>query len=163
EVILVVVSAVLVIALPIQTGMLLAIILSFVHCILILARPACPVLLRVPGTTVWWPPNKAQVGERVPGVLVIAPQAPINFTNADHIAKRIQAKIAEAKEPVRLLVIQASAVIELDYTGSQILQKTIRDLREAGVDIALARLSDARAQEDARRSGLIETVGSDRV
>jgi sulfate permease, SulP family len=57
EILLVAASAGLVIALPIETGMLLAIVLSFVHSLYIIARPYCVELARVPGSTVWWPPT----------------------------------------------------------------------------------------------------------
>lgn len=163
ELLLVVASAALVVVLPIQTGMLLAIVLSFVHSLFIVARPPSVVLARVPGTTVWWPPNPDQPSEEEPGVLVFAPAAPINFTNAEHIAETIQRRIAEARTPVHLLVIEASGVIDVDYTGSQILQGMIADLRERGIEVALTRLADTRAQEDARRSGLIAAVGASKI
>jgi len=53
EILLVAASAGLVIALPIETGMLLAIVLSFVHSLYIVARPYRVELARVPGSTVW--------------------------------------------------------------------------------------------------------------
>lgn len=96
-------------------------------------------------------------------MLVFAPAAPINFTNAEHIAETIQRRIAEARTPVHLLVIEASGVIDVDYTGSQILQGMIADLRERGIEVALTRLADTRAQEDARRSGLIAAVGASKI
>jgi sulfate permease, SulP family len=163
ELLLVAASAALVVVLPIQTGMLLAIVLSFVHSLFIVVRPPSAVLARVPGTTVWWPPSPEQAGEQEPGVLVFAPAAPINFTNAEHIAETILRELGRARQPVRLLVIEASGIIDVDYTGSQILQQMIADLRERGISVALARLSDIRAQAEARRSGLIAAVGAQRV
>ena len=56
EILLVLASAALVIVLPIETGMLLAIVMSFVHSLYIVARPSCVELARLPGTTMWWPP-----------------------------------------------------------------------------------------------------------
>ena len=156
EVLLVAASAAFVVVLPIETGMLLAIVLSFVHSLYIVARPPSKVLARVPGGTVWWPPSREEQGEQEPGVLVFAPAAPINFTNAAYIGDMILAKLSAGKEPVRLLVIEGSGIIDIDYTGSQMLQQNIADLRERGIDVALARLSDTHAQANAQRSGLIE-------
>jgi len=163
ETLLVVASAALVVVLPIETGMLLAIILSFVHSLYIVARPPSAVLARVPGGTIWWPASREERGEHEPGVLVFAPAAPINFTNAAFICDTIMARVAEAREPVKLLVIEGSGIIEIDYTGAQLLQQTIADLRERGIEVALARLSDTRAQASARRTGLIEVLGEHRV
>jgi SulP family sulfate permease len=63
EILLVAACAGLVVALPIETGMLLAIMLSFVHSLYIIARPYCVDLARVPGTSVWWPPSASARGE----------------------------------------------------------------------------------------------------
>src|SRR5262249_14576510 len=149
EVLLATASAALVVALPIETGMLLAIVLSFLHSLYIVARPHCVELAKVPGSTVWWPPSGAEKGEHTPGVLVFAPAAPLNFTNAAQICGKIKSAIAAQRQPLKLLVIEASGIIDIDYTGSQILQGAIVDLRAKGISVALARLSDARAQVQA--------------
>jgi MFS superfamily sulfate permease-like transporter len=163
EILLAAASGGLVVALPIDTGMLLAIVLSFLHSLYIVARPYCAELARVPGSTVWWPPGGTEKREQEAGVLVFAPAAPLNFTNAAHISEEIRSAIAARKQPVKLLVIEASGIIDIDYTGSQILQGAIVDLRGKGISVAIARLSDTRAQLQARRSGLIEAIGADHV
>jgi len=137
--------------------------LSFLHSLYIVARPHCVELAKVPGSTVWWPPSGAEKGEHTPGVLVFAPAAPLNFTNAAQICGKIKSAIAAQREPVMLLVIEASGIIDIDYTGSQILQGAITDLRAKGISVALARLSDARAQVQARRTGLVEAIGAEHV
>jgi sulfate permease, SulP family len=163
EILLVAVSAGLVIALPIETGMLLAIVLSFVHSLYIVARPFCVELARVPGSTVWWPPDAGAQGEHEPGVLVFAPAAPLNFTNAERICGEIRSAIAAQRPPVKLLVVEANAIIDIDYTGSQILLRTVAELVATDIIIALARLSDERAQAQAHRTGLIKAIGPDHV
>ncbi|MDR3535734.1 MAG: SulP family inorganic anion transporter, partial [Acetobacteraceae bacterium] len=95
EIGLVAAAAVLVIALPIQTGMLGAIVLSLLHSVAMVARPMCAELARAPGTTVWWPPQ-GEAGEHVPGVLVFAPAAPLNFTNAAFVRNRLREALAHA-------------------------------------------------------------------
>jgi sulfate permease, SulP family len=163
EILLVASSAALVIVMPIETGMLLAIVLSFMHSLYIVARPYCVELARVPGSTVWWPPSLVEHGEFDPGVLVFAPAAPLNFSNAQRIRGDIEKAIAAKRPPVKLLVIEASGIIDIDYTGSNILQQAFADLKAKGIVVAIARLSDARAQGQAGRSGLIEAVGADHV
>ena len=125
EILLVVASGGLVVALPIEIGMLLAIVLSFVYSLYAVARPYCAELARVPGSTVWWPPGRDENSEHVPGILVFATAAPLTFANAQYISDKIMAALAAAPAPVKLLVIEASGMIAIDYTGSQILQQTI--------------------------------------
>jgi sulfate permease, SulP family len=163
EILLVAVSGLLVVTLPIETGMLLAIVLSFVHSLYQVARPYCAELARVPGSTVWWPPGQDENREHVPGILVFAPAAPLTFTNAQYISDRIMAALATAPAPVKLLAIEASGMIDIDYTGSQILQQTIAALRSRSINVAIARLADTRAQAQASRTGLIAALGPERV
>jgi SulP family sulfate permease len=163
EILLVAASAGLVVVMPIETGVLLAIVLSFMHSLYNVARPYCVELARVPGSTVWWPPSRVEHGEFEPGVLVFAPAAPLNFTNAERIRATIDAAVAAKRPPVKLLVIEASGIIDIDYTGAKILQQAVADLRAQGIVIAIARLSERRAQDQAGRSGLVEAIGADHV
>ncbi|MBV9968579.1 MAG: SulP family inorganic anion transporter, partial [Xanthobacteraceae bacterium] len=163
EILLVATSAALVVVLPIESGMLLAIVLSFVHSLYIVARPYCAELARVPGTTVWWPPSTPDHGEHEDGVLVFAPAAPLNFTNAQDIIAKIRKAMTTRRPPIKLLVIEASGIIDIDYTGSQLLRRAILDLRKRGVTVAIARLSHEQAQREAGRTGLSQTVGKDHV
>jgi MFS superfamily sulfate permease-like transporter len=163
EILLVVASGGLVVALPIEIGMLLAIVLSFVHSLYAVTRPYCVELARVPGSTVWWPPGQDEKSELVPGVLVFAPAAPLTFANAQYISDNIMAALAAAPAPVKLLVIEASGMIAIDYTGSQILQQTIARLRSRSIDVAIARLLDTRAHAEASQTGLIAALGPQRV
>jgi MFS superfamily sulfate permease-like transporter len=163
EILLVAGSAALVVVLPIESGMLLAIVLSFVHSLYIVARPYCAELARVPGTTVWWPPMPHDNSEREDGVMVFAPAAPLNFTNVQDIVGRIRQAIATRRPPVKLLVIEASGIIDIDYTGSQLLRRAIVELKKQGITVAIARLSHEQAQREAGRTGLVQSVGRDHV
>jgi MFS superfamily sulfate permease-like transporter len=163
EILLVAASAALVVLLPMESGVTMSIVLSLLHSIYIIARPACAVLARVPGTTVWWNLAKGEAGENEPGVLVFAPAAPINFTNAAYVRARLHDAIAAMAEPCRLLVIEANGVIYIDFTGSQILQRLVTDLRRRGIDVVVARLESERAQQSAARTGLIAELGEGHV
>src|SRR5262249_811498 len=160
EILLVAAGCGLGVALPSETGMRLAIGVSLVHKRSFVGRPYWVELARVPGTTVWWPPGRGEKREYEPGVLVFATAAPLTFTNAQYISDRIMAALAAAPTPVKLVVIEASGVIDIDYTGSQIFQQTIAELRS--IDVAVARLSDPRAQAQAS-PGLIAALGPERA
>ena len=163
EILLVAAGAALVVALPIEKGMLCSIALSLLQNCYDVARPLCVELSRAPSTTIWWPPTHGQAGERVPGVLVFAPAAPLNFTNAVYVCRRLEAAAAASPAPLRLVVIEASGMVGIDYTGSRILQQSIAALRARGVAVALARLAAERAQEQAERTGLLASLGAGRV
>jgi MFS superfamily sulfate permease-like transporter len=159
EIWFVIAAAVLVVVLPIETGMLLSIALSLGQGVYNVARPPSAQLLQVPGTTIWWRPEPGSGGRRVPGLLVFAPAAPIVFTNANFMIERLRAAIAAAPDPVRLVVLECEGVLYIDYTGSQELQREIGALHARGVRVSIARLEDPRAQAAAERTGLLATLG----
>jgi sulfate permease, SulP family len=163
EILLVLASAALVVFLPIQTGITMSIVLSLLHGMYIIARPHCAMLSRIPGTTVWWNLPASESGEHEPGVLVFAPGVPIYFLNAADIGRKLMEAIATAPEPCRLVVIEANGIIDIDFTGSQILQQNILELRRRQIDVAIARLEAERAQLAAARTGLIAALGADHV
>jgi sulfate permease, SulP family len=163
EIWLVAASGALVVFLPIQTGVTLSILLSLGHSIYIIARPDCAVLSRIPGTTVWWQEPAGEPGEKEPGVLVFAPGAPINFTNGAYVRRALMDAIDAMAEPCRLVVIEAHGVIDIDFTGSQMLQRVITELRQRRIGVALARLESERAQRAVARTGLLAVLGPDCV
>jgi MFS superfamily sulfate permease-like transporter len=163
EVLLTISAMLAVVLFPVERGMLAAIVLSLVHGIYVVARPPSAELLRVQGTTIWWPPNDEERTERVPGVLVFDPAAPITFTNAQYVTETLRNLVSSATPPVRLVVIDASKVIYLDYTGTRAVRRLFRDFTERGIMVAIARLSEARSQAAVRRSGIIRAIGENHV
>ncbi len=163
EILIVAGSAALVVFLPIETGITLSIVLSLLHSAYVIARPDISELARIPGTTIWWALPKDHAREYEPGVLVIAPSAPIYFVNASYLRDKLMEAIAAKEEPYRYVIIEAHGVIDIDFTGSNMLQKLIAELRARGVDLAIARMSSERARAAARRTGLVDALGENHL
>jgi sulfate permease, SulP family len=163
EILIVAGSAALVVFLPIETGITLSIVLSLLHSVYVIARPDITELERIPGTTIWWALPKDHAREDEAGVLVVAPSAPIYFVNASYLRNKLMEAIAAKEQPCRYLVIEAHGVIDIDFTGSDMLQKLIAELRGRGIDVAIARMSSERALAAAKRTGLIDALGEDHL
>ncbi len=163
EVLLTLAAMLAVVLFPVERGMLAAIVLSLVYGLYVVARPPSTELSRITGTTIWWPPSDDEQTERVPGVLVFDPAGPITFTNAQFVTTCLRHLVANASPPVRLIVIDASKVIYLDYTGTRAVRRLFRDFIARGITVAIARLSDQRSQAAVRRSGIVRAIGRDRV
>lgn len=157
EFLLLIATLLLVVLAPIQTGVGLAIILSLLHGLWTTTQTSLQTFARLPGKTVWWPESLDFHGETLAGVKVVGYQAPLSFLNAD----RFQRELAEAAdEPgLKLLVLEASAIDNIDYTAAQALASTIRTCRHKGVDFAVARLESVRAQADFAASGVLDALG----
>jgi len=60
-------------------------------------------------------------------------------------------------------VIEASGMIAIDYTGSQILQQTITTPKSDFIDVAIVRLAHKRAVVEAEQTGLLAILGPGRI
>jgi MFS superfamily sulfate permease-like transporter len=160
---LVVVTMLAVVILPVQTGVGLAIMLSLAHGVWTITRTRLLEFDRLPGTSVWWPVEADFKGERLFGVLVVAFQAPLSFLNAYQFQQDMREAIARAGGGLRLVVLEASSVVEIDFTAARILQGVIAQCRARGVDFALVRLESVRAQAALENFGVMATLGKDRL
>ncbi|WP_246722070.1 SulP family inorganic anion transporter [Methylosinus sp. H3A] len=153
-----------VVALPVQTGVSLSILASLLHGVWTTTRARLITFARVPGSSVWWPSSPVgdePCGERLEGVLVAAFQAPLSFLNAYGFQSDLREAI-EAEKPT-LVVLEASNIVEIDYTAARILRQAIEDCRAAGADFAIARLESVRAREALTRFGVMSTLGEGRL
>ncbi len=160
---LVVVTMLAVVILPVQTGVGLAIMLSLVHGVWTTTRTRLVEFERLPGTSVWWPESKIIAGERLSGVRVVAFQAPLSFLNAYQFQHDMREAIARADGDLKLVVLEAGSIVEIDFTAARILNGVIAQCREHGVDFAIARLESSRAEEALEKFGVLATLGQDRL
>jgi len=160
---LILATAACIIALPIQQGAGLGILLSLLHGIWSTTRAKLTTFERVPGTTIWWPasPHPQMKGERLEGVAVVGQQAPLSFLNAPTFRSEVM-KIVNDHSP-KLLVIEASGMVEIDFTAAQVLIELFRECREQGVTVALARLESVRAQDAFERFAIYDVLPRDHV
>ena len=163
ELALVVVTMLAVVFLPVQIGVALAIMLSLIHGVWMMTRTRLIEFDRLPGTSVWWPLEADFAGEKLFGVLVVAFQAPLSFLNAYQFQRDTRDAIARADGGLRLVVLEASSVVEIDFTAARILNDVIGQCRARGVDFALVRLESVRAQAALESYGVMATLGRDRL
>jgi sulfate permease, SulP family len=162
EFLLILATALAIVALPIEQGVAVGVLLSVLHGVWTTTRARAVEYERIPGTSIWWPRDKDTKGELSPGVRVIALQAPLSFLNAYNFRSAIERFVGE-DPPARLIVIEANALVEIDYTGATVLADLVRGLRNRGVDVAFARLESLRAQQSFERLGLFTLIGRDHV
>ena len=162
EFLLILVTAAGIILLPIEQGVGLGIALSLLHGIWSTTRARIQPFERVPGTSIWWPVSAKLPGEQEPGVIVVGFQAPLSFLNAYDFRRDILASLNSSSRKIRLLVLEATGIVEIDFTAAQILTEIIRQCHEDGVDFAIARLESSRAQDALVRFGIAALLGAGR-
>jgi sulfate permease, SulP family len=160
---LVVATAAAIIVLPIEQGVAVGIALSLLHGIWTTTRARLVTFEHVPDTTIWWPANPHTAGERDPRVAVVGLQAPLSFLNAESFRGDVLHVLNAATTKPKLLVLEASGILEIDFTAAQILLELIKEIEANGVTVAVARLESARAQAAFEHFGLYDVLPKDRV
>jgi len=146
----------------IQTGIVVAILLSLADRTRRAARPSGVILGREPGTDHWIPPDIGRPTEQVPGVLVYLIYAPLWYGNAEYIRLRILQMLDIAAEPVHGLVLDANGISDVDYTAVRMLGELLAELKQRNVAVAIARSSHL-IHRELKRGGLLQSLGPDRI
>ena len=162
EFLLVAATAAAIIVLPIEQGVAVGIALSLLHGIWSTTRARLVPFEHLPGTTIWWPANSHVPGEQNVGIAVVGLQAPLTFLNAGNFGADVL-KVVKANPKPRLLVLEASGILEIDFTAAQTLLELIGECDKQGVTLAIARLESTRAQEAFERFGIYQLLPRDRV
>jgi MFS superfamily sulfate permease-like transporter len=160
---LILITMAAIVVLPIETGVAIGIGLSLLHGIWSATRTQPIELEQVPGTSVWWPHETASAGEQLPGVLVAAFQAPLSFVNADRFKRGFCDLVDARNGNLKLVILEAGNIVEIDYTAAQALAETIIHCRQAGAIFAIARMESLRAQAALARFGITDLVGPQRI
>jgi sulfate permease, SulP family len=163
EFLLIVLTAVGIILLPIEQGVGIGIALSLLHGIWSTTQARVQVFERVPGTSIWWPSSPNLPGEQEPGIIVAGFQAPLSFLNAYHFRRDILAALQSSPQKARLLVLEATGIVEIDFTAAQVMTDLIRRCHADSVDFAVARLESVRALDAMDHFGICKLLGADHI
>jgi MFS superfamily sulfate permease-like transporter len=104
-----------------------------------------------------------QHGEQEPGVIVVGFPAPLSFLNAYRFRHDLLHLVHHAHEKPRLLVLEATGILSIDFTAAQVLAEVIRRVQAEGIAFAIARLESVRAQDALVRYGIDELLGADHI
>ena len=161
EFLLVIATAAAIIVLPIEQGVAVGIGLSLLHGIWSTTRARLVTFEHLPDTTIWWPVNTRLPGEQSPGIAVVGLPAPLTFLNAENFCADMM-NVLKSANP-KLLVLEASGILEIDFTAAQALLELIGECDRQGVTLAIARLESTRAQEAFERFGIYNRLPKERV
>ena len=92
----------------------------------------------------------------IPGLLLLRLEGRVFFLNAEQIAEKIQALIAEAKPKV--VAIDMQGVIDLEYSALKMLTEAEQRRRESGVSLWLVEMS-SQVLATVQRAPLGKTLG----
>ncbi|TCN42215.1 high affinity sulfate transporter 1 [Kribbella orskensis] len=162
ELILALATCVGVVTLGVLYGVLVAVALSVLDLFRRVARPHDGILGIVPGIAGMHDVDDYPQAHEVPGLVVYRYDSPLFFANAEDFRRRAMAAIDNSPEPVRWLLLNTEANVEIDITAVDALDALREELVGRGIVLALARVKQD-LRDDLDAAGFLERLGADRV
>jgi SulP family sulfate permease len=158
---LAVATAVAVVALGVEQGILLAIALSLFRHVRHSYRPHTMMMeANAEGTWAIVPAQPGKVTE--PGLIVYRFGADLFYANQNRFTDEVRALVAGAPTPVHSVVIDASAITDIDCTAAQSLRDLLDEMARRNVTIIFGRVSSF-LKSDLDRHGITAAVGEARI
>lgn len=138
-------------------GILAAILISLLALLKQAMTPAVFEVGRIPGTDLFrrLSPDHPEY-EVIPGLLLIRVLDRIFFANAEHVASHIIQLVSQSRP--RTVVLDLSAVSDLEYSALTMLTEGVRRARENGATMHLSGLNPG-VKEVVQRSALAKELG----
>jgi SulP family sulfate permease len=142
-------------------GIVVAVIVSLLQVIYQANHPPVYMLGRKPGTNVFRPRSvEHPEDETFDGLLIVRTEGRVHFANAQRVGDKVWPLIHETK--ARVVLLDCSAIPDIEYTALKMLTDAEAKLREAGITLWLAALNPE-ALRILQRSSLGKTLGRERL
>jgi MFS superfamily sulfate permease-like transporter len=154
------VTAVTVVALGVEQGILLALALSLLQHVRHSYQPHTALMLRDP--TQHWQMESVTPGKFAePGLIMYWFGADLFYANAGRFTEEALKLVTESPS-VHWLAVDAGAITHIDYSAGEALKELHDDLAKIGVVLALVRVSK-HLYKDLERLGLVDVIGPNRI
>jgi len=152
------ITAVTVVFIGVEQGIILAIVLSLIDHTQRGYRPKNTV--QVPAESgVWHAQPVASRAEALPGLLIYRFTHSMYYANAEQLSEQITDLANNAQPPLRWLCLDASAVDDVDYSAAETLRSSFASLKDKGIRLVVAQVLDDVKEES--RYNLRQLFGED--
>lgn len=110
----------------------------------------------------WVPMPVAPGMQTEPGLIVYRFGADLFYANEAQFVDEAKSLVEQAPAPVHHLVIDASAITDIDYSAAQSVRKLIDDLARRGITVVFGRVSQY-LRSDLDRHGITAAIGASRI
>jgi MFS superfamily sulfate permease-like transporter len=154
-------TALTVIFVGVEQGIILAIVISIIVHLRHSYRPYDRLLF--PKDEGEWGDEAIDSGaQAAEGLLVYRFGASLYYANASRFAAEVRDLVAKATGPVRWFCLAAGNIEDLDYSGSAVLRATVDELGRRGVTFVACAVQEPVLAE-LKRDGLLEIIGEEHL
>jgi SulP family sulfate permease len=135
------ITALMVVLVGVEQGILLAIVLSLIDHTRRGYRPK-NALLQLDGTGAWRPrPIDSRV-QALPGLVVYRFTHSMYYANAEQFSREVTELARSADPPLRWLCLDASAIDDVDFSAAETLRATFGVLKSQGIRLVVAQVME---------------------
>jgi sulfate permease, SulP family len=150
-------TALVVVFVGVEQGIVLAMALSLFRVVHHSYRPHSAVLFE--GKNGVWQSKPVVPGATTePGLIVYRFSAPLFYANANHFSQEVRMLASTAPSPLHWIVVDAGAITDLDFTSARVVREVLQDLSAEGTGIAFAHVR-AGLRPDLDRHHVTEALG----
>lgn len=146
--------------LGVKYGIFLSVGLSMVWFVIKTTRPHYAVLGKLPKTDQYRNIKRHEQAETTPGVLTLRFDAQFYYGNVSFLKDTVKREEAHMGSPLQALVLDASAINQLDSSADTALHELLRDYRQRNVDLFFAHVKGP-VMDVMKRSGFVQSLGED--
>ncbi|XP_076890803.1 sulfate transporter 1.3-like [Bidens hawaiensis] len=154
----------------VETGLLIAVAISFAKILLQVTRPRTAVLGKIPMTEVYRNVGQYPEANKIPGVLIVRVDSAVYFSNSNYIKERILRWLTEEEEnlkatyqpKIQFLIVELSPVTDIDTSGIHAFEELHRSLKKRDVQIVLANPGQ-QVLDKLYASGFPDLIGENKI
>jgi MFS superfamily sulfate permease-like transporter len=154
---LAIVTAVFVVAVGVEQGIVLAMVMSLLRIVHHSYHPRSGVLV-ADGEGTWKLIPPVRGAETEPGLVLYRFGAALFYANASRFSDEIITIVGPSPTSVRWLIVDAEAITDIDYSAARDVEELKKYLTRAGVEFGVARLQ-GNSQADFDRHHLNQVIG----
>ncbi len=158
---LAVLTAAAVVAIGVEQGILVAIVLSLFRHVRHSYRPHT-MMFAADASGRWTLVPAAPGKETEPGLMVYRFGADLFYANDNRFTDEVRALVDRAPTPVRWFIVDAGAITDMDYSAAKSIRDLIDDLARQGVGMVFARVSPY-LRSDMDRHRIAAALGETRI
>ncbi|KAM0062719.1 putative SLC26A/SulP transporter, STAS domain, sulfate anion transporter, STAS domain superfamily [Helianthus debilis subsp. tardiflorus] len=154
----------------VETGLLIAVAISFAKILLQVTRPRTAILGKIPMTSVYRNIGQYPEANKIPGVLIVRVDSAIYFSNSNYIKERILRWLTEEEEKlkatyqprIQFLIVELSPVTDIDTSGIHAFEELYRSLQKRDVQLVLANPGQ-QVLDKLYASGFPDLIGENKI
>ncbi len=147
-------------ALGIQNGILVSVVVSLIIVVRRTTHPHTAVLGRVPGTNIFRNMSRISDAEEIAGLLICRFDAPLYFANISYLKSWLEEAIKGREDTIKAVVFDGSTITNIDSSAISGLLEIHADLLSIGIELYFANLHGP-VRDVLKRAGFKKRIGKD--